>query len=341
MELKKTELNREKFCYASPLEIRHYVLDIPVTKAKYQYNAVKFALRALYPGNEETTVIDYVARKNSIIGIAANSERISRLKEENELILSPALLVSQLIKNGIVIYAGKGWLELQAATDGFPLFLQSYSERQFKLCLQNYSKLVQEYNFSSDQKIVYLFDSADDNIIEKFKENQFEVRYIKNHTKSVKLNDASIFIERKNKINLLPLFISALVVLCLSVWDILLYQKSNNLNEQLVSIKQKYQTEKKQSFEKSALVTEDEFFQNEVFSSYDIFKEIYKTSASIRILSFSMNGDVIKFEAEKASAIKVLDELSKSQLFQELVLHQSLPQDDGSERFVISGKIKR
>ena len=123
--------------------------------------------------------------------------------------------------------------------------------------------------------------------------------------------------------------------------DILLYQKSNNLNEQLVSIKQKYQTEKKQSFEKSALVTEDEFFQNEVFSSYDIFKEIYKTSASIRILSFSMNGDVIKFEAEKASAIKVLDELSKSQLFQELVLHQSLPQDDGSERFVISGKIKR
>ena len=74
--MKNKKLAQDKYYYVSPLEIRHYLLDIPVTKSKYQYNAVKFALRSLYPGNEETTSIDYLISKESIIGIAVNSERI-------------------------------------------------------------------------------------------------------------------------------------------------------------------------------------------------------------------------------------------------------------------------
>ena len=62
--------------FVSPLEVRHYVLDIPVTKSKYQYNAVKFALKPLYPGNDDTAIIDYVIKNKRIIGIAGNSERI-------------------------------------------------------------------------------------------------------------------------------------------------------------------------------------------------------------------------------------------------------------------------
>ena len=78
----------------------------------------------------------------------------------------------------------------------------------------------------------------------------------------------------------------------------------------------------------------------EVYSISDILSEIYKTSSSIRIISLSLNDNTLKFEAENATAIKVLDKLSESSLLADVVLHQSLPQENGLERFVISGKIK-
>ena len=102
MDIKNYKEKTQKNYFVSPLEVRHYILDIPVTKPKYQYNAVKFALRPLYPGNENSTVIDYISRKKSIIGIAANSKRIETLKEEYSSILSPSLIVCQIIKNGMI-----------------------------------------------------------------------------------------------------------------------------------------------------------------------------------------------------------------------------------------------
>lgn len=336
----KNKSKDKKIYFVSPLEVRHYILDIPVTKPKYQYNAVKFALRPLYPGNENSTVIDYVSRKKNIIGIAANSKRIEKLQEEYNSILSPILVVSQIIKNGIVISAGKDWLELQVIKDGFPVFLQAYSYRMFNKCLEDEECLSAEYNFTDKNKSVFLFDVLAADLPCNFSEKGFDVNYIENYSNSFKIASACLYIERKVKSNKAYLFVLIPLLLLLIILDVSFYNKSKNLKKQVAEVKKNYQLEKQNI---SVSNSENEILENsvnEVYSITDILNEIYKTSSSIRIISLTLNDNSIKFEAENATAIKVLDKLSESSLLSDVVLHQSLPQENGLERFVISGKIK-
>ena len=336
----KNKSKDKKIYFVSPLEVRHYILDIPVTKPKYQYNAVKFALRPLYPGNENSTVIDYISRKKNIIGIAANSKRIEKLQEEYNSILSPILVVSQIIKNGIVISAGKDWLELQVIKDGFPVFLQAYSYRMFNKCLEDEERLSAEYNFTDKNKSVFLFDVLAADLPCNFSEKGFDVKYINNYLKSFRIDSACLYIERKVKSNKAYLFVLIPLLLLLIILDVSSYNKSKNLKKQVSEVKKKYQLAKQNI---SVSNSENEILENsvnEVYSITDILNEIYKTSSSIRIISLTLNDNSLKFEAENATAIKVLDKLSESSLLSDVVLHQSLPQENGLERFVISGKIK-
>lgn len=340
MVIKNSKIEHEKFCYVSPLEVRHFVLDIPVTKSKYQYNAVKFALRPLYPGTEDSTVIDYVTRNKKIIGIASNTERISVLKEQYNILLSPSLVLSQIIKDGIVISAGEGWLELQVIQNNFPVYLQAYSIGMVKSCLEEYRHLTELYNISKTNNSVYLFNIFANDLPNDFKEQGFDFKYVNNLSKSYKTSLASLFIDRNKPSNYKPFFFIIPVFLILLFLDIFLYHQSKILKRSVDEIKNAYQLEKKNV---SINSLENEVAENpiqEVCSISDIMKEIYKSSSSLRIISLSLHEDIFKFEAENASAIKVLDNLSESSLFTDVVLHQSLPQQNGYERFVISGKVK-
>lgn len=340
MDIKNYKEKTQKNYFVSPLEVRHYILDIPVTKPKYQYNAVKFALRPLYPGNENSTVIDYISRKKSVIGIAANSKRIETLKEEYSSILSPVLVVCQIIKNGIVISAGKDWLELQIIKDGFPVFLQAYSYRMYDKCLEDEGRLSEEYNFNENNKYVFLFDISAADLPCNFSEMGFSEKYIENYQKAYKTESASLYIERKVKSNKAYLFFLIPLLVLLIFLDVAFYKKSQTLKQQAVEIKKTYQTLKQNNTSENSQNDILELSVKEVYSISDILSEIYKTSSYIRIISLSLNDNTLKFEAENATAIKVLDKLSESSLLTDVVLHQSLPQENGLERFVISGKIK-
>ncbi len=335
--IKRNITENNKF-YVSPLEVRHFILDIPITKNKYRYNAVKFALRSLYPGSETTSVIDYILINKTLIGIAANSERISELKEKQLLMLSPALIMCQIVKNGIAVYAGKGWIELQYIENGTPKHLQVYSEKQIKTCIKDFSDFAIDLHEAND-KILYLFEEADSNIISEFKENSFEIRYINNYANNINIKDAALFIEKKKNNGLLLKAGAVILFFVLLAFDFSFYFKSRKLNTELEEIKQSYQLKKQSMLDNNSITDDLVLLENEVVSTYDILVELYNSSPNIRIISFSRNMDTIKFEAEKASAINVLEQLSKSCLFKDVVLHQALPQSDGSERFLISAVI--
>lgn len=337
--MKEKSLMQDDYCYISPLEARHYILDIPVTKSKYQYNAVKFALRSLYPGNEDSTVIDYIAIKKTLIGVAANSERIKKQKEDNKIILSPTLIINQLEKNGIFVYAGENWLELQVIKDGIPDCLRAYSSNQFQLCIQDYIKLADKYNFSEQQKILYLFNSVDELMLSEFKANNFELKNIKSFMGAVNLKKAEVFIERIHKTKWIPVFVSLFLLLIFLTIDFIFYEKSKKLKAELDVVKNEYQVKMQQMKESPVAIEIENTDVNEVFSVYDIFKELYKAADDLKIISFSLDGNVIRFEAENASALEVFEKLSKSMIFENVILHQSLPQKDGFERFVISGRV--
>ncbi len=294
----------------------------------------------LYPGNENSTVIDYISRKKNIIGIAANSKRIETLKQEYSSILSPVLVVCQIIKNGIVISAGKDWLELQIIKDGFPVFLQAYSYRMYDKCMEDEGRLSEEYDFNENNKYVFLFDVSAADLPCNFSEMGFSEKYIENYQKAYKTESASLYIERKVKSNKVYLFFLIPLLLLLSFLDVSYYKKSQTTKKQASEIKKTYQTLKQNNLITKSQNENSSVSVREVYSISDILSEIYKSSSSIRIISLQLNDDTLKFEAENATAIKVLDKLAESSLITDVVLHQSLPQENGFERFVISGKIK-
>lgn len=54
-----------------------------------------------------------------------------------------------------------------------------------------------------------------------------------------------------------------------------------------------------------------------------------------------MNDNAIKFEAENTSAIRVIEKLSEVFWFEDIKLHQSLPQQGSVEKFIISARVKK
>lgn len=338
--MKNNKLAQDKYYYVSPLEIRHYLLDIPVTKSKYQYNAVKFALRSLYPGNEETTSIDYLISKESIIGIAANSERIKTLKEQYNFLVSPVAVINQILKNGIAVYAGKDWFGLQVLENGSLRNLESFSDNQIMLCLQKYDELCAVYNIIPEQKVLYIFDSIDNTITDTFRNHGFEIKKIDACKDSIKIQNDVLFIERNKTVKPLPIIICTIVFLLLFI-DVLLEIENQGLVKEAALVKNTYQTKRKEMMNQSSSNKIHTITSNKAISVYDIFTELYKASPDIRLLSFSMNDNAIKFEAENTSAIKVIEKLSEVSWFEDVKLHQSLPQYGGSEKFIISARVKK
>ena len=67
--------------------------------------------------------------------------------------------------------------------------------------------------------------------------------------------------------------------------------------------------------------------------------ELYEISSTMKINNLNISGKTIKFEAEDKSAIKIFDKLTNTVFFENVVLHQSVLQEDGTEKFIISMKV--
>ncbi len=338
--MKNKKLLQEKYYYVSPLEIRHYLLDIPVTKSKYQYNAVKFALRSLYPGTEETTAFDYIISKESLVGIAANSERIKTFKEQYDYLLSPVAAVCQIVKNGVAVFGGKGWLGIQAVENGNLRNLEIFSDNQILRCFQKYDELCTHYNISSEQKQFYSFDTIDDKILNEFIHKGFDVKNIDEYKNIIKTQNCILFIERNKTVRPMPIIIGIIICLLLLI-DFSFEIKNKQLVKESALLKESYQYKKEEIMKISSSDNAKAVTMNRTISVYDIFAELYKASPDIRILNFSMNDNAIKFEAENTSAIKVIEKLSEVSWFDEVKLHQSLPQQGNAEKFIISARVKK
>ena len=324
----------------SPLEVRHFLLDIPVMKDSYQINAVKFSLKSLYPGNESTTSFDYVCLKNTIIGIAANADRITGLKDIGKRIISPTLLSPKIIKTGIIISAGSNWIELQIVKQGIPNYLRTFSLFQIEECLKDFHRLKEDPENHNLSCFLLCYEEIEQNILDKISENHFEYIDVYSRITKKALNDSRIFKSRKNKKQKLSVLLQLSIFILFCLTDFMVYKKAKSEKISYEKIKNEYQIEKEGlKFVENKTPLEKKEKVIEKASPAAIFSEIYRSSPTIRILSFNLNDNAFVFEAEKTQAIKVLENLTKSQIFTNVILHQAIPQEDGTERFLISGEL--
>ncbi len=327
----------------SPLEARHYLLDLPPLKESFRKEAVVYALRTLYPGTSESTVFDYRCPHGKTVGIAVSSRRLEKYRSYNKLLISPALVVEQTEKNAVVVCAAESWIELQVIRQGAPLVLLCAGQPD-TTGKDVIGPVLADKAYSDLPVHIYTLPGAQVQRLDGYERCRGAVRKpFADILTPAAVSKSAVFRERKSGPDLIKIFSVAAVLLfagILGTADILLYRKANRAAEELLSVKKEYERKKN-----AAGITGTKPASPAVQVSVKlpltvVLQEISGTASGIRLDSFTANGSSFKFEAENAQALAVLEELKKSAYFEDVTLYQAVPLETGGERFIISGKIK-
>lgn len=333
----KVNIKNDKYYFISPLDARHYILDIPVTKRKYQYNAVKFALKSFYPGTEETTAIDYFCSKNKVIGIASSMYTIEKLKQSDKKIISPVILATQSQGKNIAVSVGNDWVLLQVVNDGDILFLNTFLTEEKERFSRILKDLFYKEEYKEFKKELILYAEKNELCEELIKLYNFESIKKEKIFVTTKIHKAQIFSEKRKDNNLWKVVTLICFFIFLIFTSLFFYKKSLKTKEKLEEIKLLYQVEKDKLIQKKQ--DKEIIVREEKKSVSFILTELYEISSTMKINNLNISGKTIKFEAEDKSAIKIFDKLTNTVFFQNVVLHQSVLQEDGTEKFIISLKV--
>lgn len=332
---------KQKRIIISPLEFRHFILDIPKINEKYQKQAVQFAIKSYYPGSDDNTAIDYSYKNTQVIGIAVNSSRLDILQKSYNDLISPTLLIANSFDDGIYICCFKEWIELQVIENGNLLSLHDFSSNETDLVI---NKLLNINNINNNE-ITMISDDFDlsgfRSILENkgflYKADTFESILKKASKKK------SIIYGRKQKSfkSTFYTIILILLVLVLGFGCFFSWRKSSFYKSELAQKKVEY-AELKDFLKNNSIKLEKEtdIQIKTVHSIHEILSEVLRDSKNMTITSFSYSKGMIRFEAENAKAIEVLETLKKSEIIYDVMLVQSLPKEDGNEKFIITGKIQ-
>lgn len=336
MGLQNELKNRKKYQIISPLDIQHFVLDVPITKDKYQYNVVKFALRSLYPGNEETTSIDYTKIKKTIIGLACNTQKINELKKENTFLVSPVFIAANLQKEGLVVSLSEDWILIQLIKNGEIKDIRIYSSHDVEIFENELKTLCDENNLDNRSLILFRnYSTYYENLIKQF---NFSLIIREKDIPISILKTSVIFTEKKKNKYLIPIIVLIVSLFVLVSVDISIYKKSVDKKKQVIELKNKYEVEKKK---KLSEVKEEEplVVLDQKYGLLTLLSTIADADSSMRIINLSINGQDIKMEAECSNAIYILENLSNSNIFENVTLHQSIPKEGGVEHSIFSMKV--
>lgn len=320
----------------SPFDALHFILDIPIIKDSYQVNAVKFAMKTLYPGNDEKSVFDYFYNKKTVVGIAADSDLILSYKQRQRIIISPAKLAFLFTKNGIVVFLTEDWVALFHIKNSSIVLMKKYISLEYSILFKDIAAL-------NTQDEIIIFNLSGKNIKNTFLQIDDKIRVfdsICSIKKSI-LKKAQIFTSksRKKYSGLLKLFLIG-ICLVFSVVNYSLQKKSSLMQEKIKVLKNEYQTKKKDLSNVRDSERHEETVISNTTSVYSILSELSKSAKDMRVIYFTVDKENFRIDAECSNAVSVFEYLSDNNLFEEIVLHQVLPQKNRTEKFSISGRIK-
>ena len=319
-------------------DVHHYFLDIPIVKESYRMNAVKFALRSLYPGTEETSKFDYFCTGKSVVGLAANADVIDKYQCEDIVLVSPLKLAQAVVKDGVVYFVKENVVDEITVRQGV---IESFFEYTHADLNELKGKLI---NYTNNENKVYAyFIHESSNLLRSvFEEKDCCIKRNIDSIKKSCFQDSMIFCEKKNTDKRKWLFICVFAIFAVAFfYDYRLYKDSELKQSLLRQTVQEYQELQKGFLNTKNASGKTYVRKIKTYRSPDfVLSQLHDCSGKMKLLSFSINGDSFRFEAENESALVVLNNMMGLDCFYDVTMHQSVPQKDGTERFVISGYVK-
>ncbi len=325
----------------SPLDFRHFVLDIPRVNEKYQKQTVAFALKSCYPGTEDNTSIDYAYKNSGVIGIAVSNTKLKNLQIETKKLISPTLVISNMFHEGIFITCATDWIEIQILNNDNLIEIHTFASQHIDSVLDLLKATRELYvslkitivNFDSD---ISTFETECCNYGWEYNSVNF------NELLNNRIERKSLVFKEKKTSNKRVFYYSLITTLILiSVFmSVYIISKKNSYKKTVEELKIEYNSLKKTSNIITKAPSLEKISYKQVNSLHEIISEIANTSDTIIITSFSYTKGNLRFEAENANAIAVLEKLRESSSMSDVTLIQSFIQENGKEKFIITGKVK-
>lgn len=336
--------NGKKFIIVSPIEFHFFALELPSVKDEYKLNAIKFMIKSLYPGSMENTAIDYFSCNGKTIAVMIDNRILEKYKSEKAVLISTAFATECMELNGIFICQKDNWLEIKIRTDNKLDVLQSVSLEKEDEAEKLIRETIKGKKYISLPVYIYQGEKIDFNKVLKsiFKEHEINFLSLEDLFTTKRVSKSLIFEKRRNNNIIKILWFTTVFIIVLLCSILFLMKKNlNELEKQKKIIKNDYEKQK------SALenISEKPVNNNLQSTEYEysiacILNEFASCSEQIRLVSFSMTENKFVVELENANALEVYNRLLESKLFYNIQLHQVIPQNNGFEKFSVTGEVK-
>lgn len=328
--------------FVNPLEVRHYILDLPPIKNTFKENAVRFSLRSLYPGNEDSTEIDYYTAGTKTVGLALPKEKYIKLTTQKQSLISAAKIISIYGKDGLYVTSNGEWIEIVCKKNSTPVFQKSFLSSQKKAFLHCFTEIQHSEDYQDlESFFLYIKNDNDYEAIPELEGYSKQLFFTMFSEKQCRKQELFLPHSKQSKASLPFLSIGIIIILISGLVNYSLFKKACDLETKATLLNQQYESVKAEKSKPEIKTTINEIQANSIQenSPYLYFQEIYKSAPSLKIKSFTLDKHSFRFEAENAKALDVLNYLQETEIFYDVTLHQAIPDDNGKEHFSISGKI--
>jgi hypothetical protein len=334
------------------------ILDVPPLKAEELETAIKYRLRAAYPGPADSTVFDHKqvdGEPAQRVVFASNSsilEKYGRQSEKTHFTSSTSIFL-QVRRDGpwTGIYCADSWME-KLAFDGRKLLSSrlilkggsDYAECVRAVLADDPNPAIIAYPRSTADQILPL------STVMLARPAETLVLSVDELLQKSSARDIELFDRNRNPMVFSwSLLVKCLIAVCLLLAASLPYRLAAYRELDLKEAKAAYEANKAESAASQSRLTEMESLETrlrelsaeQVARPYLLISDIVSSIGSdARIIDLNVQGSDFRFEAVSRDALKTIGLLTRSGKFESIELQQSIPDAGGGERFGVSGRLK-
>lgn len=317
---------------ASPHDFLTYMFDLPVLKEEFRENAVRFALKQVYPGDVNNTLIDIYATGKKTICVVIPKDKYLTLNVKTKY-YSPVFLFLMEKRDGVYIYLEDDFFIFVEVKNKSPVKIATYPTNSDSI-----NSLHQSLEGRTGVKILFS-PEVSASMLEKFRWSTTVLQSIEEAFSDRKIQNSILYTKTKNK----HMNFSLVVFLCMCFFllglNSIYYRKNVKVSNELINQKKIYD-EKMKQIRIQKEVSENKMDELKTFIPFDkLIQDISIAGKNIELNTLTVSNNSFRIDCQCESALLVMEYLENIEYLENVTLHQSSKIGENLERFVISGDI--
>ncbi len=348
----------------SPSDVGTYLVDLPPLKPEQAEGAIRFKLRAMYPGAPQETVIDFVRngpKRGAYLVFATQRAGLHRYQDLRTPLVSGAHLMRSVPRSTeggphLVVLIAPRWIEAAVLEEKRILSFASsprgerleYDMEELLVSLSRPSGMSRSSMISVSGLGTDAAGAAVEALtrVTGLRPTRYEADEL---VSGSRVADRFLFASPPKNRGTRAAILAALVALNMIAGALALSRYADAWEKRVSALRSEYRLLSMETAKSGALKKKLAELQSAVaslpprpvVSGYELLEEIaYRMGGRAWARSLAVRSDSFQLEADGEDALDILRRFEASTVFKEIRLHQATPLPAGGERFTLSGKVR-